>query len=50
LEEFGLAHEVDEQEKGLSNMFVTALKNVSASLRKESQEPKPTGNTDTPTM
>jgi predicted PurR-regulated permease PerM len=50
LEELGLAHAVDEQEKGISNMFVTALKHISAGFRKESQKPEPTGNPDTPNL
>lgn len=50
LEELGLTPTVDEQEKGITNMFVTALKHVSTRLRKESQEPKPISNPDPPNM
>jgi predicted PurR-regulated permease PerM len=45
LEELGLTQSVKEQE-GVGNLFVTALKHVSASLRKETQEDKPLSQTD----
>lgn len=41
LEELGLTQTESDEEKGVSNMFVTALKHFSARLRKESQEANP---------
>ncbi len=46
LEELGLAHSVKEKEDGVSNIFVTALKHLSARLQSETTEAKP--NTATP--
>lgn len=46
LEDLGLAHAEDEEDKGISNMFVTALKHISASLRRDSQEAKPISSSD----
>lgn len=46
LEELGLTHAVKEKEEGVGNMFVTALKHVSARLKRETQETKPISKPD----
>ena len=46
LVELGLAQTANEDEAGVSNMFMTALKNISAGLRKETLDTEPNDNPD----